>query len=217
MTVGRIGAPCDPGTRTIRADRGGRLGLGNPFRMRGESNREAVCAAYECLLIRALGRYAPDAELRDIARDFGVRGGVVGGGCWVGRSHGGRVARGVCRHRLGEAAAPGLRVRASGVPCTQPGPEGEGSACERVGLEPGPLGEWRARGAPPRAGLVKVKTLSSHTWNGETQLKPCPVELSARLFRGSHMKLRFARFGRRCPGKEGSVAVIRRDDSRKGR
>ena len=51
--------------------------------MRGESNREAVCAAYECLLIRALGRYAPDAELRDITRNFGVRGGVVGGG-WDG-------------------------------------------------------------------------------------------------------------------------------------
>eukprot|EP00966_Prymnesium_polylepis_P131029 3030531-Prymnesium_polylepis.1 len=50
----------------------------------------------------------------------------------------------------------------------------------------------------------------SHTWNGETQLKPT-VSSGARgaINYGSHMKLRFARFGRHSPRKEGSVAVIK--------
>lgn len=51
--------------------------------MRDEADRDAVCDAYELLLSRALGRYAADAELRAIARESGVRGGVVGGG-WDG-------------------------------------------------------------------------------------------------------------------------------------
>eukprot|EP00966_Prymnesium_polylepis_P088485 2047968-Prymnesium_polylepis.1 len=60
--------------------------------------------------------------------------------------------------------------------------------------------------------------ISSHTWNGETQLTPCPVELGARLFRGVTIEIEVRPFWQAESRKErGSVAVIRRDESRKGR
>eukprot|EP00966_Prymnesium_polylepis_P132441 3061929-Prymnesium_polylepis.1 len=59
----------------------------------------------------------------------------------------------------------------------------------------------RRDNVPQQTNSTAVESIlleSSHTWNGETQLKPSPVEVE---------------LGGQSPGRErkGSVAVIRRD------
>ena len=69
-----MGEKCNRGVATKRVDRSSGSRVGNPFRMADEGEREAVCDAYEELLLRTLRGEGPGlGEVAEIRARRGLR------------------------------------------------------------------------------------------------------------------------------------------------